>query len=495
MKTYIITILVCLLSALGFGQSITEIEYYYNTDPGFGNANAISANTNSGELTQTFTIPTPTDETGFNTLYIRTKDDNGVWSLYDKRVFFITPDQNPASPIVAAEYFYDTDPGFGNGTPVTLVPTGNPDEFTVDLSTVNLTCGFYDFYIRVINADGTWSLYDYRLDLEVIDVSGPTIEVFDDISVQLDAAGQGSLSISDVDDGTFDDCQLVSVELDQEPLNFTCADLGDNIVTVTATDAAGNVSTLDVTVPVIDPIDPVADAQDITVSLDANGSASITGDDLDNNSTDNCSITNKIVDISTFDCNDIGANTVLLTVEDAAGNSDSISADVNVVDDLSPTALGQDITVDLAGNSSVSITADDVDDGSFDNCSNVTLSIDVDTFTAIGDFPVQLSVTDQQGNSSSVSVTVTVEDSLGINDPEASKINIDLYPNPTQSQLNIKTDANLNSFRIMDINGKVIISESYSENPIHVAQLSQGVYFIQLNAEQGRSVIKRFIKK
>ncbi len=398
---------------LGTGsESVTAIEYFIDTDPGFGNATTINVGSNSGSTTETLAIPLGTLEEGFHNLYIRTQDDLGEWSLYDKRLFFVTPVQE-VSPIVAAEYFYDSDPGLGNGTSVALTPTGSLNEFTVDLSTANITCDFHDFYIRLINEDGSWSLYDYGLQIEVFDNANPTIVVFDNITVELDTNGETSLTIADVDNGTFDDCELASVVLNQTQFNYNCDDLGANMVTITATDAENKVSTQDVTITVVDNINPIAVAQDITVQLDVNGTATITANELENGSTDNCSIASRSIDVSSFDCSDLGINTVNFTVTDTSGNTNSITATVTVEDSVLPTAATQNMTVQLDASGNASIIADDVD-VSTDNCSIVSKSLDISSFdcTNIGTNTVTLTVTDQSGNSSAETAIITVEDTI-----------------------------------------------------------------------------------
>lgn len=392
--------------------NISAMEYFFDTDPGFGNANSISLNANTGSITENVVLSLGSLDVGFHNLYIRAQDDLGVWSIYDKRTFYVTPVQ-AVSPIAGAEYFYDSDPGFGNGTAVALTPTGNLDEFIIDLSTVDVTCDFHDFYIRLINEDGTWSLYDYGLEIEVFDNADPTIVVYDNITVELDVNGEASIDINDVDNGTFDDCELVSVVLNQAQFDYTCADLGTNTVTITATDAEAKVSTQDVTITVADNIDPVAVAQNISVNLDANGTASFTADDLENGSTDNCSIVSRSVDITTFDCSNLGPNTVNYTVTDADGNSNTVSAVVTVIDNTIPTATTQNITVSLDTNGTTSVVPDDID-LSTDNCTIVSKSLDITSFDCsnLGDNIVTLTVTDQSGNSNSATATITVEDPI-----------------------------------------------------------------------------------
>ena len=394
--------------------NIVAAEYFINTDPGFGNADPIAINANTGNVTQTLSLSLDTNLLGFNTLYIRTQDDLGIWSLYDTRLFYIYEEQIIA-PIVAAEYFYDVDPGFGNGTAGTITPTGNPDEYTIDLSTNDvLPCDLHDFYIRLQNQDGTWSLYDYGVDVDVYDDADPTIVVFPNITVELDANGQAApFTIADVNNGTFDDCELVSVVMNPVTANYTCANLGANTVTVTATDAEAKVSTQDVTITVVDLINPVAVSQNITVQLDANGNVSITPSQIENGSTDNCSITSSSLDITNFTCANLGANTVQFTVTDSSANSNTTSAIVTVEDSVNPTAITQNVTVQLDASGNVTITPDDVD-LSTDNCSIVSNSLDITSFTCanLGANTVTLTVTDQSTNSNSATAIVTVEDSV-----------------------------------------------------------------------------------
>ncbi len=71
--------------------------------------------------------------------------------------------------------------------------------------------------------------------------------------------------------------------------------------------------------------------QDITVSVDDTGNASITAAQIDNGSTDNCGgIASMSLDITDFTCDNIGDNTVTLTITNSIGNSDMCTATVTV---------------------------------------------------------------------------------------------------------------------------------------------------------------------
>ena len=108
-----------------------------------------------------------------------------------------------------------------------------------------------------------------------------------------------------------------------------------------------------------------------------------------------------------------GDTIVEYTVTDSDGNTDVCSFTVTVTDMEAPVAVCQNLTLEVDPvTGSVSITPGDIDNGSSDNCGIVDYSLDVDTFTCAdtGDNDVTLTVTDEEGNSSSCTATVTIED-------------------------------------------------------------------------------------
>jgi hypothetical protein len=107
--------------------------------------------------------------------------------------------------------------------------------------------------------------------------------------------------------------------------------VGTTVVTYTAVDASGNESQASFTVEVIDEVAPTALAQDITVTLDINGQAEITAEDVNNESFDNCQIASMSLNQTTFTCADLGEVIVVLTITDTYGNQASTTAVVNVV--------------------------------------------------------------------------------------------------------------------------------------------------------------------
>ena len=240
----------------------------------------------------------------------------------------------------------------------------------------------------------------------------PPVAICQDITVQLDAAGNASITAGDIDNGSSDACGIDTLTV--TPTNFTCSNVGANTVTLTVTDNNGNTATCTGTVTVEDSVPPVAICQDITVQLDASGNAFITAGDVDNGSSDACGIDTLTVTPTSFNCSNVGANTVTLTVTDNNGNSATCTGTVTVEDTVPPVAICQDITVQLDAAGNATITAGDVDNGSNDACGIDTLTVAPNTFTCsnVGSNSVTLTVTDNNGNVSSCGATVTVEDTV-----------------------------------------------------------------------------------
>jgi len=117
-------------------------------------------------------------------------------------------------------------------------------------------------------------------------------------------------------------------------------------VTWTVTDVNGNTATCTQDVTVIDILPPVALCVDITVSLDATGNVTIVAGDIDGGTTDNCLLAGIAIDIASFDCSNLGPNTVTLTATDANGNTDFCTSTVTVIDPNVPTIdAGPDGTI------------------------------------------------------------------------------------------------------------------------------------------------------
>ncbi|WP_312556289.1 T9SS type A sorting domain-containing protein [Empedobacter brevis] len=77
-----------------------------------------------------------------------------------------------------------------------------------------------------------------------------------------------------------------------------------------------------------------------------------------------------------------------------------------------------------------------------------------------------------------------------------NKTDVRIYPNPVVDILNIETDVNKNSIKIIDLTGKTIESYTINEKKISVQvnHLPKGIYIVEVENENGKTNSK-FIKK
>ncbi|WP_170179802.1 T9SS type A sorting domain-containing protein [Flavivirga rizhaonensis] len=141
---------------------IASAEYFFNTDPGIGNGTVLNTNNNSGQLTQVFSISTTSLSEGFHNFYLRTQNNDGDWSLYDRQIIYIKDFDLSPDEVSAAEYFIDSDPGVGNGTSI-VFGNASLSSQTLNIDSTGLANGDHLFYIRVQDTNGDWSIYDTAL--------------------------------------------------------------------------------------------------------------------------------------------------------------------------------------------------------------------------------------------------------------------------------------------------------------------------------------------
>ncbi|GAA4324621.1 hypothetical protein GCM10023164_25780 [Christiangramia aestuarii] len=272
---------------------------------------------------------------------------------------------------------------------------------------------------RATDSSGNISICTYTV--TVIDTEAPVIT----------ACAQDMMSV-EADNGS---CQASSVALEMPAVTDNCTaeedlvitndapevfELGQTIVTWTITDAAGNSSSCEQIVNVIDTQAPVitACAQDM-MSVEAdNGSCQASSVALEMPVfTDNCTaeedlvITNDAPEVF-----ELGQTIVTWTITDAAGNSSSCEQIVNVIDTQAPviTACAQDMMSVEADNGSCQASSVALEMPAVtDNCTaeeDLVITNDAPEVFELGQTIVTWTITDAAGNSSSCEQIVNVID-------------------------------------------------------------------------------------
>jgi gliding motility-associated-like protein len=245
----------------------------------------------------------------------------------------------------------------------------------------------------------------------------PPVAVCKNISVQLGAGGTAVINGSDVDGGSYDpDGTIASRTV--SPNTFNCSQIGLNSVVLTVTDNEGKTSICTATVNVEDKTNPVILCKNITLYLDDSGNGTLKVADINNGSNDNCS-SGLVLNLSrtSFNCSDIGSPVIVTLIGiDASGNTSSCTSQVTVLDTIAPVINYKPFTLVLGSSGSGTLLPQDIDNGSYDNCGTVSLSVSPGSFSCIdlGQKTVKLTALDSHGNSSSRNVTVTISSTVDI---------------------------------------------------------------------------------
>uniref|UniRef100_UPI00261B5A78 M14 family zinc carboxypeptidase n=1 Tax=uncultured Winogradskyella sp. TaxID=395353 RepID=UPI00261B5A78 len=169
------------------------------------------------------------------------------------------------------------------------------------------------------------------------------------------------------------------------------------------------------------PSGPTVITQNISVNLDAAGNATIAEDAVNNGSTGTGTLTFD-TDITSFTCANIGANTVTLTVTDDNG-SDSATATVTVVDNLAPVPDAMSLP-DATGECAAIIGSVPT---ATDNCGGSIIGTTSDLLlsTTQGTTTVTWTFDDGNGNTSTQTQNIVVDDTSAPNTPTLSAVTVD----------------------------------------------------------------------
>ncbi|MGB9988976.1 family 10 glycosylhydrolase [Massilia sp. SM-13] len=215
---------------------------------------------------------------------------------------------------------------------------------------------------------------------------------------------------------------------------------------------------------------PVVQTRAIERTLVA-GNVSITADDVDNGSTDNWGIDSRSVSPNSFSCSNIGANEVVLSVTDKAGNVATAPATVTVLgavpqpqlavsrSDTTDTNAPANTIVLGYGAQSLTLTASDAASGSISSytwspaagLSNTSGAVTQFTPAAAGSYTIAVQASNQNACSAAGSVTIPVIDARcgGGNKvkvcKKAGQSSHEICVSPSAVPAHLKKDATLGS--------------------------------------------------
>lgn len=160
-----------LVIAMGFyaQSNVVEIEYFLDSDLGFGMNNGIIAlATPDIDITEVVMANIPSSTSvGYHKLYFRTRDASGQWSHTTRKHIEVVA-SSTENNLLMGEYFIDEDPQFGTSTTTFEI---NPQTEDVQQAfeaqiLANETLGYHKLYGRVMDSNGNWS-HTFRRHIQV----------------------------------------------------------------------------------------------------------------------------------------------------------------------------------------------------------------------------------------------------------------------------------------------------------------------------------------
>lgn len=370
-------------------NQLQTLEFYINSDPGVGNGNDLSLAGNGDFIGE---ISTAGLESGFHFLYVRYQDTQGNWGIAQRRMFYLeAPAEQSNSELTKLEYFFNEDPGVGNGISLNL---NHEKEFIGAIETAGLDAGFHKLYVRYQDTRGNWGISQNRL--FYLEEARPTNPILiKKIEYYFDEEDPGF--------GLANPIELTE-ELPQIDLEALIAvaelEVGEHLLNLRIQDTNGAWSfvetrpftienTQDLTPPIPD-LDPLPTLTfECIVNFDDLVIPTAT-DDVDG-------LIQGTLDDSIFPLTDQSTYTITWTYQDTAGNSSTQDQVIVLDDTIAPHPDLAELPT-VSGSCGVTLTAPT----SIDNCVGMVTGSTTDPieFTNPGSYTVTWTFDDGNGNQS-----------------------------------------------------------------------------------------------
>ncbi len=283
-------------------------------------------------------------------------------------------------------------------------------------ATISLPGGYneVEYYIHAADESGRSENHPYigAPDPHTFTEVTPPELITKDTMIFLNETGTANITGDEVIEHASGTCNLIDTILSKN--NFNCSDLGQNTIEVTVEDCNGITTNATANVTVEDTITPQLITKEATVELNNEGLATITGNEIIQSISENCSIIDTVINQTIFSSEDIGTNTLEVTIEDLGGNSTTKNAEVTILENAAPELTVKDTTIELDQNGNAYLKAMDLITNATDNGRLVDTTISQTSFSCLetGVTTVEITITDDAGNTTTGKANVTVEDNI-----------------------------------------------------------------------------------
>lgn len=132
---------------------ITAGEYFFDTDPGIGNAIPLTNFTPADSINLLDSLPIGNLSTGVHVFGLRYHNNKNQWSHTARYLIQVTKEKK----LVALEYVVDGTPGIQAGTVVNINPPASQVQHQDSVNTTPLAVGWHTLTVRAQDQNGQWS--------------------------------------------------------------------------------------------------------------------------------------------------------------------------------------------------------------------------------------------------------------------------------------------------------------------------------------------------
>ncbi len=94
------------------------------------------------------------------------------------------------------------------------------------------------------------------------------------------------------------------------------------------------------------------------------------------------------------------------------------------------------------------------------------------------------------GSFAELDPTYNAENTVSLATKTTNDFRVNVYPNPFNDRITIDSELKINSLRIIDVNGRVMLSSNDGSKTISTSNLSSGVYILEVNRQKVVKVVK-----
>ena len=172
--------------------------------------------------------------------------------------------------------------------------------------------------------------------------------------------------------------------------------------------------------------------------------------------------------------------------------SSTITAQGCTNSDTIVVTMGQQIDDALSTNVDTVFAASGYSNYDWYDCtSNTLVGSGAENWVEVGyDGDFYAVITDSQGCSVTTEC-VTVDFTKVL---ELSNLQLTVFPNPTTGKVSIQTDYMIVSIEVYDNSGRLILTESLSDNQVDLSEFARGTYLLKVITKDGQSALTRIVK-